>query len=201
MNPARAPALRVRLLVAAVVLLLVGCENAVEDMYDQPKHKPLDDSALWSDGRADRPQVPGTLAHSTGTLAGTTSGVRGAGAPPQEAAYTRAALQRGRDRYQIFCEPCHGIAGDGAGYIVERGFPAPPNYRSDRVMQLSDADVYAVITHGYGAMYPYGDRIPPSDRWAIVAYVRVLQRAFRATLADVPAPQRAALTAAARPRG
>jgi mono/diheme cytochrome c family protein len=97
-----------------------------------------------------------------------------------------ALLARGRERYNIFCSPCHGFTGDGDGMIVQRGFPHPPSYHSDRLRAVSGRHIFDVITNGYGVMYSYAARIPPHDRWAIVAYVRALQESRHAKLAAVP---------------
>jgi len=88
---------------------------------------------------------------------------------------TPALLARGRNRFDIYCAPCHSRAGDGDGMIVRRGFPRPPSYHIDRLRNAPDGHFYQVISNGYGVMYPYGDRIDPDDRWAIVAYIRALQ--------------------------
>lgn len=142
------------------LLALGGCERGLHQMYDQPKYAPLAPSTLFADGSSSRPQVAGTVAHAPP-----------AAAPP----ITLSLLARGRERYDIYCAPCHGEGGDGAGIIVQHGFPAPPSYHSDRLRAAPDSRFYAVISEGYGAMYGYADRIAPADRWAIVAYVRALQ--------------------------
>lgn len=90
-------------------------------------------------------------------------------------AATAATYRRGRERFDIFCAPCHGPTGEGDGMVVQRGFPAPPSYHTDRLRGAPDRHIYDVITQGYGAMYPYGDRLSRQDRWAIVAYIRALQ--------------------------
>src|SRR4029078_13618013 len=95
--------------------------------------------------------------------------------PAVHAAMTPEALARGRDRFDIFCSPCHSIAGDGDGMIARRGFPHPPSFHTDRLRNASDAHFYAVITNGYGVMHSYARRVPPSDRLAIIAYIRALQ--------------------------
>jgi mono/diheme cytochrome c family protein len=84
-------------------------------------------------------------------------------------------LERGRERFNIYCAPCHGQSGDGAGMVVQRGFPAPPSYDTEALRAAPDSHFYDVITDGYGVMYPYADRIGPNDRWAIIAYIRALQ--------------------------
>ena len=104
-------------------------------------------------------------------------------------------LARGRERFDIFCSPCHGIAGDGDGMIVRRGFPRPPSFHTGQMRAASDAHLYAVVTDGYGAMSAYATRVEPADRVAIVAYIRALQLAQHAPLAVVPDAERARLLA------
>ena len=182
----------------AALLFLGGCERTFRDMYDQPRYKPLAPSPLWPDGRSSRPPVGGTVARSEGSFAGTTSGREGTITPTptpgpldairdelrpggaQQATITlppasAALLARGRDRFDIFCSPCHSIAGDGDGMIARRGFPHPPSFHIDRLRNASDAHFYAVITNGYGVMHSYARRVPPADRLAIIAYIRALQ--------------------------
>ncbi len=186
--------------IGCLALSLSGCERGVHEMYDQPKYKPLTPTALFADGNSSRPQVPGTIVRSAGALAGSSSGrddtvppptapgpalgVDAAGrplAPDKEPVYanplpvTPALLDRGRERFNIYCAPCHSMAGDGDGMIARRGFPSPPSYHTDRLRNAADSHFYQVITNGYGVMYPYADRIAPQDRWAIVAYIRALQ--------------------------
>jgi mono/diheme cytochrome c family protein len=181
-------------LVAAALICGAGCENGMKNMYEQPKYTPLAASPLWADGRASRPLETDTVVHSAGAIAGASSGRRDLSGPePVHAQYAPAALQRGRNRYDIYCAPCHGLTGDGAGYVALRGFPHPPSYDSERLRAVSDAYVFGVITHGYGAMYAYDERIPPRDRWAIVAYVRALQLAARSPIADIASDQRSRL--------
>ena len=99
----------------------------------------------------------------------------------------RAILQRGQERYQVYCQPCHGLAGYGDGLIVKRGFSAPPSYHLDRLRNAADGHLYDVIANGYGSMYSYGSRVPTQDRWAIVAYIRALQLSQRAPASALPA--------------
>ncbi|WP_238149716.1 c-type cytochrome [Dyella jiangningensis] len=158
-----------------LVLSIAGCERGVHDMYDQPHYRPGDASPLFADGAATRPPAEGTVAHGGGTLAQTSSGRRGRLTPERPPAVTEALLRRGRERYGIHCAPCHGLAGDGDGIVVQRGFPSPPSYHTGRLRDATDQHLYDVITQGYGVMHPYRERIGPQDRWAIVAYVRALQ--------------------------
>jgi len=115
---------------------------------------------------------------------GALAAARAAEAPPP---VTAELLARGRERYDIFCAPCHGLTGQGEGRVVQRGFPQPPSYLSARLRQAPGRHVFDVITNGYGVMYPYADRVPVADRWAIVAYVRALQAADPAVAPDHPA--------------
>ena len=206
-------------LALCTLMLLAGCERTFRDMYDQPRYKPLAQSALWSDGRASRPPVAGTVPRSEGTFAGTSSGRLGTVDPapdvpplaairedlqPSGAAaqialppFTAQVLARGRARFDIFCSPCHSVAGDGDGMVARRGFPHPPSFHSDRLREASDAHFYAVITYGYGAMHSYATRVPPSDRLAIVAYIRALQLSQHAPAARLSDEDRARLDSAA----
>jgi len=109
-------------------------------------------------------------------------------------ALTAALLERGRERFGIFCSPCHGAGGDGNGMIVQRGMPKPTSYHDDRLRTADDQYLFDVITNGHGAMYSYASRVPPGDRWAIVAYIRALQLSRHASIDDVPAESRAQLS-------
>ena len=100
-----------------------------------------------------------------------------------------AIIQRGQERYQIYCQPCHGLAGYGDGLIIKRGLSAPPSYHLPRLINAADGHLYDVIANGYGSMYSYGSRVPTKDRWAIVAYIRALQLSQRAPASAVPAGQ------------
>jgi mono/diheme cytochrome c family protein len=113
--------------------------------------------------------------------------------PPSPPPVTMALLQRGRQRFDINCSPCHGRLGDGDGIIVQRGFPHPPSYYSDALRSAANQHFYDVITHGYGVMYSYADRVEPADRWAITAYIRALQASANAKISDVPSDKREAL--------
>ncbi len=183
----------------AVVLLLTSCR---QDMYNQPKYKPLQASEFFADGTSARPLPPHTVArghlnedsvffagkHDDGTLAEVIP-----------VAVSQPLLARGQERYTIYCSVCHGAQGDGNGMIVQRGFPAPNSYHIDRLRQAPPGYFYNVITHGYGVMYSYASRVEPSDRWAIVAYIRALQLARNGRLDDVPAAERSQLEGSAHP--
>ena len=109
-------------------------------------------------------------------------------------ALTAQLLERGQERFTIFCAPCHGAGGDGNGIIVQRGMPRPTSYHDDRLRAADDQHLFDVITNGYGAMYSYAPRVPPRDRWAVVAYIRALQLSRHASVEDVPAEQRTQLS-------
>ncbi|HTT05698.1 MAG TPA: cytochrome c [Steroidobacteraceae bacterium] len=192
-------------LAVAVLLTLSGCEKGMHDMYHQPRYDPLDESAFWADGAAARPPVPGTEISARGGFAVSSSGRSGYGlanrwdrdeyATHDPYPLSMALLERGRDRFQIYCTPCHGELGDGDGYIVRRGFPAPPSYHIERLRQAPDSHFFDVITHGYGLMYAYADRVSPADRWAIIAYIRALQLSQHAPATVLSAADRARLDA------
>jgi mono/diheme cytochrome c family protein len=174
---------------------LAGCEKLMRDMYSQPKYKDQRPSALFPDGASARPPVPGTVIHSEGVLAGTASGRVASGQPPLAAVeqatsipypLSMALLERGRERFDIYCAPCHSAVGDGDGMVARRGFPHPPSYHSERLRSANDRHFYDVITNGYGVMYSYADRVAPADRWAIVAYIRALQLSQYAPVAQLP---------------
>jgi mono/diheme cytochrome c family protein len=182
------------IVLAAVLLPLAGCEKHMQDMYDQPRYKPLAASPLFPDGGASRPPVPGTELHARGDFSATSSGRVGTGnaerwsrdelATHNPYPVTLDLLKRGEARFTVYCAPCHSPLGDGDGFIVRRGFPAPPSYHIDRLRKAPDRHFFDVMTNGYGIMYPYADRLPPDDRWAIVAYIRALQLSQ-----DIPAAQ------------
>jgi mono/diheme cytochrome c family protein len=95
-------------------------------------------------------------------------------------------LERGENRYKVFCTPCHGLQGDGNGMVAMRGMKHPPSYHQDRLRQVPNGYIYDVITNGFGAMFGYSAQIAPRDRWAIVAYVRALQLSRNAKISDLP---------------
>lgn len=141
-----------------VLLLLAGCDNMVQ----QRRADEYETSRLFSNGMVMQHPPQGTIARDQ--------------APVARPAMSLALVEQGRERYQIYCTPCHAYDGSGAGEIVARGFPRPPDLGEKRLRAAPDGHIYDVIGNGYGVMYPFADRIVPQDRWAIVAYVRALQR-------------------------
>lgn len=158
------------------------------DMQVQPRYNPLDPSKFFDDGRSARPAVPGTVAR--GQLRANdalyTGKVNGVLVETFPLPLTRKVLERGQQRYNIFCSPCHDYVGTGRGMIVQRGFQPPPSYHNDRLRKAPVGHFFDVITNGYGAMASYAARVPPEDRWAIIAYIRALQLSQQAKLDDVP---------------
>ena len=254
----------------ALALLTIPLLTGCNDMWQQPKYRPLEPSRFWDDGTSARPLERGVVAREdprtltpfdTGRIAasgaqieavartlpadpsvrngvpagGVAAGVAtpngliaqpnqnspiasaartinpdGAGAasattrPTPNATNTQLAtqfplpvtkelLERGQQRYDIYCSMCHGYAGEGNGIVVQRGFPPPPSFHSQRLRAAPVGHYFDVMTNGYGAMYSYADRVKPADRWAIAAYIRALQRSQNATIDDVPASERAEL--------
>jgi len=157
------------------LVVLAGCDK----MANQKKQLPYE----ISPGQSSNPD----LDPPAGIVA------RDAEPPPAAPPVSLALLQRGQQRFNIYCSPCHSRVGDGHGMIVERGFPAPPSYFSDRLLAAPAQHFYDVITAGYGAMFSYADRVAPADRWAIVAYIRALQASQHAKLAELSPDEKAAL--------
>lgn len=187
---------RPALLLTLLLLLAGGCERSMRDMYDQPRGRAYRSNPLFADGSGSRTPPPGTVAHARGASPDSSSGRLGAeqaqrrlrdeAAPEQPYPVDEALLVRGRERFNVYCIPCHSPVGDGDGRVVRRGFPAPPSYHSKRLREASDRHIFDVITQGYGIMVPYADRIAPADRWAIVAYVRALQLSQHARIDRLP---------------
>jgi mono/diheme cytochrome c family protein len=174
-------------LLVALTFLVAACG---ENMSEQGKIKPSRGSALFRDGRGARAEPEGTVAR--GDLA---RDAALATRPPM----TMALMERGRERFGIFCTPCHGPVGDGDGMVVQRGMPRPPSYQDARLRAADDRHFIDVITRGHGAMYAYAARVPPADRWAIVAYIRALQLSQDARLDELPPDLRARAEAALPP--
>jgi mono/diheme cytochrome c family protein len=171
------------------VLALVGCR---QDMQDQPRFKPLAKSDFYSDLRSARPPVEGTVAR--GQLHEDTYFYTGkVGNNPGDYlpfAASEEVLARGRERFNIYCAPCHSQLGDGNGVIVQRGYRRPPSYHTERLRSAPLGYFFDVITNGFGAMPDYAAQISARDRWSIVAYIRALQLSQNATTADLPADQK-----------
>jgi mono/diheme cytochrome c family protein len=166
-------------------------------MKEQPKHVQQTASHFFADGRSDRVAPPGTVAASYGPAgqplrnddflflgkAPDGSFARGF---PAAVKVDMKLLERGRDRFTIYCAPCHGAVGDGNGITKKYGMGATPSYHDDRLRKMAEGEIFNTITNGKGQMNPYSDKLKPTDRWAVIAYVRALQRAQTGAIADVP---------------
>jgi len=170
-----------------------------QDMHDNPRHEPLEASRVYADQSASRTLVEGTVPR--GFLNDDdflhTGLVDGVPAEQFPFAITRADLDRGQSRFNIYCAPCHSRIGDGLGMVVQRGYRQPPSFHIDRLRDAPPGYMFDVITNGFGVMPDYRSQIAVRDRWAIVAYVKALQLAQHATEADVPEADREKLNAPA----
>jgi hypothetical protein len=179
-----------------LILLGPACR---QDMHDQPRFEALEGSSFFADGRSSRPRVSGTIArgereYDAHLLEGRVAGELAMTFPFE---VTRPVLERGRERYDIFCAACHDRAGTGQSLVVQRGLKQPPSFHVERLRTAPPGYLFDVITRGFGSMIDLSDRIPPADRWAIVAYARALQRSQNGRLDDVSAEERARLLAEA----
>ena len=169
-------------------ILVLLCSACRQEMRDDSRLKPLQEDLFFADGRSSRPLVPNTVARGLARnddffFTGSVNGRLVRGFP---STVTRSQVLRGRDRFNIYCSVCHGPAGEGDGMIVQRGFPSPPSFHDQRLRDAPEGHFFYVISHGYGAMYGYADRIDIEDRWAIIAYIRALQLSRNSKVEDVP---------------
>lgn len=185
---------------ALLLFALTGCRD---DMHNQPRYKPLAASEFFADHRSERPEVEGTVArgHLRIDSARYTGKFNGEDIDQFPIPITRADIERGRDRFNIYCTPCHGRLGDGNGMVVLRGYRQAASYYSDKLMKAPVGHFFDVMTNGFGAMPSYASRVQPDDRWRIVAYIRALQLSESAKLTDVPADQRQNLKLEPAPNG
>ena len=173
----------------ALAAWLTGCEL---NMVEQPRYDALEPSALFEDGMSERPRVAHTIARGQleedeALYHGTEGGMLVDRFP---FAIAQDNLARGRERFDIYCSPCHGAAGDGTGMIPQRGFKAPPSYHIDRLRDAPVGYFFSVITSGFGAMFSYAEDITPADRWNIIAYIRALQLSQNASFSDLRQDER-----------
>jgi hypothetical protein len=181
-------------------MMLLGAVSALafaagcrQDMQDQPKFFPQRGTTFYTDGRSARPQVEGTVARGqlhedtyfyTGMVAGKEADL-------MPFPVTMQVLERGQERFNIYCSACHSRVGNGEGMIVERGYKPAGNFHDARLMAAPLGHFFNVMTNGYGAMPDYAAQLTPADRWAVAAYIRALQLSQSATAADVAAGQHA----------
>jgi Cytochrome C oxidase, cbb3-type, subunit III len=196
----RSTGARFALVQAVILCLMPGCGA---ELYNQPKYKPYAASDFFDDGMTARPMVAGTVPRGDASGRGQASEEvfttgKSAGRLAAEVPFPvdRAVLERGQERYRIFCTPCHGELGDGQGIVVRRGFNPPPSYHKDEQRNQPIGHFFDVMTRGHGTMYSYAWRIPPRDRWAIAAYIRALQLSQHALAADLPSEDRGQLDGA-----
>jgi mono/diheme cytochrome c family protein len=175
-------------MIALAGVCLIGAAGCRQDMHDQPKYRGLRASTFFADGSSARPLIEGTDARGTlqedeGFFTGRINTVDVKELPfPIDA----QVLDRGQERFNIYCTPCHDRTGSGNGMVVQRGYRRPPSFHIDRLRQADPGHFFDVMTNGFGAMPDYRVQISPRDRWAIVAYIRVLQLSQHAAAADVP---------------
>lgn len=174
-----------------MLLALTGLTACTQKMADGPRNDPLSASDFFPDGMSARPRVDGTVArgHLRNDELFYTGRSGGSLATTFPFPVTREVLDRGRERYDIFCAPCHGRLGKADGVVVQRGLRAPASYHVDRLREAPPGHYFGAITNGFGAMPSFASQIPPRDRWAIIAYIRALQLSQNATVMDVPAEQ------------
>lgn len=202
-----------RLVVVGALLALVGCRGGtsteppvlpppkivdhdvvpVTNMNIQPKYKAQSGSNFWPDGSGSRVPPAGTVARDA--LKADSAFYRGvdeAGQPVQQYPVELSAelLDRGQERYDIYCAPCHDQAGSGRGLVTTRGWMAPPTFHQERIREMVPGELFHIVSHGVRTMPAYAKQIAESDRWAIVAYLQALQRSHFARLDEVPADQR-----------
>jgi cytochrome c553 len=170
---------------AVLLIFAAGCR---QDMHDQPRYEPFEQNSFFADGRAARPPIPGTVPYGSAGgdpvfLSGRSGGALATALPFE---VTRERLERGRERFEIFCAPCHDRLGYGDGMIVRRGFPRPNSYHTERLRSAPVGHFFDVITNGIGPMGDFADRVSPEDRWNIAAYIRVLQISQQSKLENLP---------------
>jgi len=181
-------------MVALVALAAAGCR---QDMHDTPRYEAFETSPFFADGRSSRTPPAGTVARGwqRDDDALYTGKVNGEFVAEFPFPIGRPELERGQQRFNIYCTPCHGKLGDGQGMVVQRGLRQAASYHTDRLREEKSGYFFDVITNGFGAMQGYAEQVPVRDRWLIIAYVRALQLSQHATIDDVPADRRGALDA------
>ena len=168
----------------AATVVLAGCR---QDMQNEPKFIPQRGTTFYASGRSVRPQVEDTIARNQGVedsyfYTGIQNGKEGDGLPIP---LTQATMERGQERYNIYCTPCHSRVGNGQGMIVQRGYLPAGDFHTDRLRNAPLGHFFAVMSNGYGAMPDYSAQLTPADRWAVTAYIRALQLSQNAKQSDV----------------
>ncbi len=187
MKTNRGSGIRHRGLATALLAVMLTGVSCRQDMHDQPKYTAYKSSDFFADRRSARPLVEGTIpqGHLNEDELLYTGRVGGQPATVFPFAVDEPLMRRGRERYDIFCSPCHGLTGEGDGMVVQRGYRRPPSFHVDRLRQAPPGHLFDVMTNGFGAMPDYAAQIPVRDRWAIAAYMRALQLSQNATVAQL----------------
>lgn len=184
--------MKARRLVWLFFLVALGCR---EEMRNDSRLKPLQEDPFFSDRSSSRPLMADTVPWGGANnddffYLGQVNGKLVCGFPSP---VTKQQIERGRDRFDIDCAVCHGPTGEGDGMVVQRGFPQPPSFHDQRLRDAPEGHFFYVMSHGYGVMYPYADRLTPEDRWAVIAYIRALQLSRNSRIDDVPPDQKTRL--------
>jgi len=192
---ARHPEPRRRRRISIALLLIALAFGCRQKMSVQPKYDPLEPSDFFADGMSARPRIPGTVARGEASLTGfvATGKINGQDGDGFPFPVTIDVMNRGQERFNIYCSECHGRLGDGDGMIPSRGYRRPPSYHTETLRAAKTGHFFDVMTNGFGAMPSYAAQVPVNDRWAIIAYIRALQLSQNATMNDVPADMRAKL--------
>jgi mono/diheme cytochrome c family protein len=178
--------------------LMVFPDTFFPEMNRQAKYKPQAESAFFADGRTDRPLPAGVVSRNPlrdddQLYRGKTADGQWARGFPATVTVDARLMERGRERFTIYCQPCHGALGDGKGIVTQYNWGAPANFHSDTFRSMPEGQIFDTITNGTKTMFPYGDKLVPEDRWAVIAYVRALQRAQNAHVEDVEANHKSEL--------
>ena len=183
-----------------MLMLLTACR---QDMQNEPRYKPLAESDFFPDHRSARPHIEGTVArgHLRIDEARYAGKLNGEDIDQFPIPIAKADIERGQNRFNIYCSPCHSRVGDGNGMVVQRGFRQAASFYSDKLEKAPVGHFFDVISNGFGAMPSYASRIEPDDRWRVVAYIRALQLSESASINDVPADQRQNLIVEPAPFG
>ena len=170
------------------ILCLVIMASCRQDMHDQPRVEPFEESDFFGDRRSARPALEGTIPRGHLRLDEHlyTGKINGELATTVPFPVTLDVLRRGQERYDIYCAPCHSKVGNGLGMIVQRGMKQPESFHSQRLLEVEIGHFFDVTTNGFGNMYSYEERVEPRDPWAIAAYIRALQLSQGANLSELP---------------
>jgi mono/diheme cytochrome c family protein len=178
---------------ALTLALIAGLAGCRQQMANQPRYDPYEPSDFFADGMSARPRLAGTVARGEAGVdpyfeTGKINGQEGDAFPFP---VTADVMQRGHERFDIYCSECHGRLGDGNGMIPSRGYRRPPSYHTETLRAAKVGHFFDVMTNGFGVMPSYRTMIPPSDRWAIVAYIRALQLSQNAMIDEIPPEDKA----------